>query len=58
MKQVNLDLLNTEQRNEKTKNLDLLSVKELLEIMNQEDGTVVAAVKQELPAIEAAIAEL
>lgn len=58
MERVNLDVLNTEQRNEKTKNLDSLSVLELLQIMNEEDGNVVAAVKQELPVIEAAVKQI
>ena len=52
---VNIDALATEKRNEKTLNLDLLSTGEILEIMNQEDLNVVAAVKSALPAIEALV---
>lgn len=54
---VNISGLATEKRNEKTKDLDLLEVKEILEIMNEEDLNVVAAVKEAIPAIEALINE-
>ncbi|TDF95561.1 N-acetylmuramic acid 6-phosphate etherase [Paenibacillus piri] len=45
----------TEQRNEKTANLDKLSVLEIIEVMNAEDQTVAVAVRQALPQIESAI---
>ena len=49
---VNINNLGTEQRNEKTMNLDLLSTMEIIEIMNEEDLNVVAGVKKALPQIE------
>jgi N-acetylmuramic acid 6-phosphate etherase len=45
----------TEQRNQKTTNLDQLSVPEILRIMNMEDQTVAVAVKNALPQIGAAV---
>ncbi len=48
---VNIRNLGTEQRNEKTLNLDSLSTLEIVEIMNEEDLNVVAAVKKALPRI-------
>ncbi|MDO4378902.1 MAG: N-acetylmuramic acid 6-phosphate etherase [Erysipelotrichia bacterium] len=50
-----LNNLATEKRNEKTKDLDLLSIREIITIMNQEDLNVVAAVKKALPQIEKVI---
>lgn len=52
---VQINNLATEQRNERTLNLDSLSTKEIIEIMNEEDLNVVAAVKRALPQIEAVI---
>ena len=52
---VEIKNLGTEQRNEKTKDIDLLSTKEILEIMNEEDLNVVKAIKEALPAVEALI---
>lgn len=49
---LNINHLGTEQRNEKTKDLDLLSTMEIIQIMNEEDLNVVAGVKQALPQIE------
>lgn len=49
---LNINHLGTEQRNEKTKDLDLLSTMEIIRIMNEEDLNVVAGVKQALPQIE------
>lgn len=49
---VNIKHLGTEQRNEKTKDLDLLSTMEIIQIMNEEDLNVVAGVKKALPQIE------
>ena len=54
---VNLNGIVTETRNEKTKEIDLLSVKEILGIMNEEDLNVVAAIKDAIPKIEALINE-
>lgn len=50
-----LENLTTETRNEKTKNLDTLSLSELLKIMNEEDQKVAIAVEKELENIEKAI---
>ena len=44
--------LGTEQRNDKTKDLDLMSTMEIIQIMNEEDLNVVAGVKKALPQIE------
>ena len=52
---VEISHLGTEKRNPKTLNLDLLSTREVIEIMNDEDNNVVAAVKGALPAIEEVI---
>lgn len=54
---VNLNGIVTETRNEKTKEIDLLSVEEILKIMNEEDLNVVAAIKNAIPQIEALINE-
>ena len=50
-----LENLTTERRNEKTENLDELSTKEILKIMNEEDKTVPAAIEKELDKITEAI---
>lgn len=44
--------LGTEQRNDRTKDLDLMSTMEIIQIMNEEDLNVVAGVKKALPQIE------
>ena len=49
---VNIKNLGTEQRNEKTKDLDLMSTQKILEVMNEEDLNVVAGVKKAIPQIE------
>ena len=54
---VNISGLATETVNEKTRNIDLLSTREIIEIMNEEDLKVVEAVKKALPQIEALIKE-
>ena len=54
---VKIDNLSTEKRNEKTKDIDLLSVDEILKIMNEEDLKVVDAVKGALPEIRIVIDE-
>ena len=48
---VKIEGLSTETRNEKTKDIDLLSTEQILAIMNEEDNKVVEAVKQALPEI-------
>lgn len=55
---VEIKNLGTEQRNEKTKNLDILTTMEVLKIMNEEDLNVVAAVKQALPQIEIVVKQM
>ena len=47
--------LSTEQRNEKSKNIDFASTAEILKIINNEDKTVPLAVEMELPYIEKAV---
>ncbi|KJE27887.1 N-acetylmuramic acid 6-phosphate etherase [Geobacillus kaustophilus] len=47
-----LERLTTEQSNEKTKCLDEMTVKEILQVMNEEDQTVAAAVAKQLDSIE------
>ncbi len=53
-----LENLTTEARNEKTMNLDELSVMELLSIMNDEDEKVPRAIKKELPSIASGIEQI
>lgn len=48
----------TEQRNEKTKELDQLSVKDIIQVMNNEDRCVVDAVRESLPQVEYAIEQI
>jgi N-acetylmuramic acid 6-phosphate etherase len=45
----------TEERNPRLRELDLLSTPELVRVINQEDATVPAAVRRELPAISRAV---
>ncbi len=52
-----LDNLATESRNELTKDLDLLSTRQILEIMNSEDKKVIEAVKDSLDEIEILVSE-
>lgn len=52
---VKIDHLNTESRNAKTMELDLLTPKEIIQIMNEEDQKAVEAVGKALPQIEQAI---
>ncbi|RDE26847.1 N-acetylmuramic acid 6-phosphate etherase [Parageobacillus thermoglucosidasius] len=47
-----LERLTTEQRNNKTQNLDEMTTKEILQVMNEEDKTVAIAVSKELAQIE------
>ncbi|WP_406944760.1 N-acetylmuramic acid 6-phosphate etherase [Halobacillus sp. SY10] len=50
-----LTFLTTEQRNERTKNMDEMTTSEILKVMNEEDHKVAKAVKQVLPAITKAV---
>lgn len=52
---VNISNLGTETRNKKTEALDLLSVKQIIELMNDEDNNVIKAIKEAIPQIEALI---
>lgn len=52
---VNIDQLVTEQRNNKTQNLDIMSVQKSLEVMNEEDYKVLDSIKRNLDDIEKAI---
>lgn len=54
---VKIEGLSTETRNEKTKDIDLLSTEQILAIMNEEDNKVVEAVKQALPEIGILVSE-
>ncbi len=47
-----LENLSTEHRNEKTMKLDEMSIKEVLQSMNEEDRTVALAVEKEIEQIE------
>ncbi|KAF1297380.1 N-acetylmuramic acid 6-phosphate etherase [Enterococcus sp. JM4C] len=47
-----LEKLTTEKRNKSTMDLDKLSVKEIVTKMNNEDGNVIRAIKQEIDSIE------
>lgn len=51
----NINLLNTEQRNERTMHIDQMSTIEIIQTMNQEDRGVAEAIQQILPTIEVAI---
>lgn len=52
---VELNILDTEQKNERTKNIDILSTIEVLQLMNDEDKKVAYAVEKELPHIAQAV---
>jgi N-acetylmuramic acid 6-phosphate etherase len=49
------DRRRTEQRNPASKNLDRMTAREIVRLMNREDGKVAAAVGRELPAIARAV---
>lgn len=55
MKKIDLEKLATENRNPNTMNLDLMSAKEIVTVMNQEDKKVALAVEKEIPVIAEAI---
>lgn len=50
-----LSQMSTEQINERTADLDILPIREALEIMNEEDQKVALAVRKEIPQIEKAV---
>ncbi|REJ10251.1 N-acetylmuramic acid 6-phosphate etherase [Halobacillus trueperi] len=50
-----LTFLTTEQRNERTKNMDEMTTSEILKVMNEEDHKIAEAVKKVLPAITKAV---
>lgn len=52
---MDLSHLTTENRNQKTMQLDELSIEKVLTLMNEEDHNVPESVKQALPNIEAAV---
>ncbi|WP_066315591.1 N-acetylmuramic acid 6-phosphate etherase [Bacillus sp. FJAT-29814] len=52
---VNLTALTTEQRNQRSRNIDQLSTYEIINLMNNEDSTVTEAIQAALPQIEGAI---
>ncbi|WP_195576905.1 N-acetylmuramic acid 6-phosphate etherase [Paenibacillus sp. 1001270B_150601_E10] len=53
-----LEHLTTEARNERTMNLDELSIEEFLGIMNEEDAKVAHAVREQIPHIAQAVAKI
>lgn len=55
---MNLEALATETRNQKTMNLDTMSVRDILKTMNEEDARVPLAVQKALPTIEKAVKEI
>lgn len=58
MVKTNISHLVTETRNPKTMNLDDMSLKEFLTVMNDEDATVPLTVKKALPEIEKAVEKM
>ncbi len=54
---VDLDTLDTEQRNENSKNIDVMSTMEMLRVINREDQEVAFAVEKVLTSIETLIDE-
>ncbi|MGI5948284.1 MAG: N-acetylmuramic acid 6-phosphate etherase [Lachnospiraceae bacterium] len=52
---MNLEALMTEQRNKKTMQMDDMSIRQIIEVMNEEDMYVVHAVKKAIPQIESLI---
>lgn len=58
MTNLELNELLTEQRNPKTMHLDDMSMREVLEVMNEEDACVAYRVKEQLPVIEQAVQQI
>lgn len=55
MDEVKIDHLKTESRNPRTLNLDIMSAMELIQIMNEEDQSVIDTIREALPQIEKGI---
>src|SRR5690554_7388362 len=55
---IDISKITTEKRNDLTKNIDFLSTKEIIKIINKEDEKVTQAVKIALPQIELVINEV
>ncbi len=53
-----LENLNTERRNQRTMQLDQMSITELLTVMNEEDAKVAQAVKEQIPHISRAVTSI
>ncbi|MFM1652886.1 N-acetylmuramic acid 6-phosphate etherase [Brevibacillus sp. B_LB10_24] len=53
-----LEHLATERRNQKTLQLDEMSLREILEVMNEEDQTVAVSVAKEIDSIEKVVADV
>lgn len=53
---IHLETMSTEEKNSRTQDLDLMSIREALLVMNDEDARVAAAIRPELPHIETIIA--
>ena len=52
---INLKKLTTEQRNEKSMDLDLMKVDEIITLMNEEDLNVITGIKKAIPSIKEVI---
>ncbi|MCR1900297.1 N-acetylmuramic acid 6-phosphate etherase [Irregularibacter muris] len=52
---IDLKKMSTEQMNDKTRDLDILSLQDALQIMNEEDAKVALAVRKEIPQIQKAV---
>jgi len=55
---VMLEKLATERRNQRTMELDDMSVEEILTIMNEEDQSVAGVIRQEIPVIQQVVAQV
>lgn len=55
---VNIKNLSTEGRNEKSKDIDIMSVKDVLKTINNEDKTVAYAIEKELDSIEKVVNDM
>ncbi|MGL5616247.1 MAG: N-acetylmuramic acid 6-phosphate etherase [Sarcina sp.] len=55
---LDIKFLGTEKRNEKSLNIDLMDVRGIIEIINNEDKTVAFAIEKELDSIEAVVKDM
>lgn len=55
---VNIKNLSTEGRNEKSKDIDIMSLKDVLKTINNEDKTVAYAIEKELDSIEKVVNDM